>query len=245
MDHTPAPAGFPLDRIGICAEVAAGWHAAWLAALGIGSGCRRGAWVADGPPPFIYWAGIALAPNTPASVLSEAPGTVCDSWALLDLTAAGFREADGDAWMWRDPGALPDGATPAELEIAAASTPDRVVEFEAIGVRGFQGEDARVAPGSLHPPAILANPAMRMLTGTVSGAPVAAAMSYRTARAVGIFGVATVTGARRRGYATALTRALIDPALPTVLASGPETETLYRQLGFRTVGELRHWTRPD
>ena len=68
-------------------------------------------------------------------------------------------------------------------------------------------------------------------------------MSYGTDSAVGIFGVTTIESARGRGYASALTRALIDPALPAVLSPSPEAESLYRRLGFGQVGELCQWHR--
>jgi predicted GNAT family acetyltransferase len=68
-------------------------------------------------------------------------------------------------------------------------------------------------------------------------------MSYRTDAAVGIYGVTTVASARGRGYASALTRALIDPSLPASLSPSPEAESLYRRLGFERAGELRVWQR--
>ena len=51
---------------------------------------------------------------------------------------------------------------------------------------------------------------MTMLTGRVAGKAVSAAMSYRTDIAIGIYGVTTIESARGRGYASALTHALID-----------------------------------
>jgi GNAT superfamily N-acetyltransferase len=119
-----------------------------------------------------------------------------------------------------------------------------VAEFELVSVRGFGGdEDATVDPGSLHPASILADPRMTMLIGRVAGRGVAAATSYRTATAVGIYGVTTVASARARGYASALTRALIDPAVPASLSPSPEAESLYTRLGFEPVGALRQWQR--
>jgi predicted GNAT family acetyltransferase len=84
---------------------------------------------------------------------------------------------------------------------------------------------------------------MTMLIGRVDGRAVAAAMSYRTDRAMGVYGVTTVAAARRRGYASVLTARLIDPDLPAVLSPSPEGERLYRRLGFAGVGELRQWRR--
>ena len=63
--------------------------------------------------------------------------------------------------------------------------------------------------------------------------------------APGVFGVTTIASARRRGYATALTRAsiLADPALPSVLAPSAMAERMYERLGYRRVGELRAWIK--
>jgi predicted GNAT family acetyltransferase len=85
---------------------------------------------------------------------------------------------------------------------------------------------------------------MTMLTGRVAGRAVAAAMSYRLDHVVGIYGVATLASARGRGYASALTASLVDPALPASLSPSPAAESLYRRLGFAGVGELTMWRAP-
>ena len=89
----------------------------------------------------------------------------------------------------------------------------------------------------------LGSNSFHLAIGRVDGEAVAAAMSYRTDRAIGIYGVTTVAAARRRGYASALTARLIDPELPAVLSPSPEGEGVYRRLGFDAVGELRQWRR--
>jgi GNAT superfamily N-acetyltransferase len=240
-----------MDPVALSADAAAAWHAAWLTALGLRSERTATVWRALDAPPFIYWTLITLAPDASLSEFREAQGTVCDSWAALDLTALRFEERDRDGfverarepWFVRARGRLPDESPPPELELVRVSTPPEVAEFEAVSLRGFGGDDASVEPGTIHPPAILADVRMTMLTGRVAGAAVAAATSYRTDAAIGIYGVTTVEAARGRGYASALTRALIDPALPASLSPSPEAESLYRRLGFETVGELRQWSR--
>ena len=240
-----------MEPVALCAETTAGWHASWLAALGLRSERRDSVWRALDPPPVIYWTAITLAPEVPASAVGDARGTVCDSWSVLDLAPFGFDASDRDAfagrarepWFLRPPGELPPEDVPSELEIVRVSTPEEVAEFEDASVRGFGGGDAAVVHGAFHPPSILADTRMTMLTGRVGGNAIAAAMSYRSDEAVGIYGVTTVSIARGRGYATALTRALMDPALPTVLSPSPEAESLYRRLGFGQVGELRQWRR--
>jgi predicted GNAT family acetyltransferase len=85
---------------------------------------------------------------------------------------------------------------------------------------------------------------MHMFLGRVDGRGVAAAMGYLLDDAVGVFGVTTVASARGRGYGTAVTRAalLADTGLPSVLAPSKEAVSMYRRLGFRSVGTLRIWS---
>lgn len=233
------------ERVILCADAVAAWHSAWLASFGQRFDWAEDAWCAIDEPHFIYFAGITLRPDAPATAVAAVPGTVCDSWSCLDLAQFGFRADRSDAWFHREPGPLPAGGTPAELELVHVSTPEEVAEFEAVSVRGFANEEATVAPFSVHPAAILADPRMVMWLGRVDGKAVAAAMSYRTDSAVGVFGVTTIASARRRGYATALTRAsiLADPALPSVLAPSAMAEQMYERLGYRRVGELRAWIK--
>jgi GNAT superfamily N-acetyltransferase len=239
------------DLVAVCTDAAAAWHASWLTALGLRSERRGPVWLALDAPPFIYWTAIPLAPDVSESDVADATGTVCDAWCRLELAPFGFdlRDRDGredtarEPWFVRPPGPLAAEPAPPELEVVRAATPAEVAEFEAVSVHGFAGEDAPVEPGALHPPAVLADERMTMLTGRVDGRPVAAATSYRTDASVGIYGVTTVASARGRGYASALTRELVDAALPASLSPSPEAERLYRRLGFEEVGALRQWSR--
>ena len=234
-----------MDAVAICAETTARWHAAWLSALGLRSEWSDRVWRALDPAPFIYWTAITLAPEATDADVRDAHRTICDSWSALDLEplGLGWEERVREPWFVRQPAAFTGGEAPPELEVVRVAAPADVAEFELVSARGFGGEDATVEV-PFHPPSILADPRMVMLTGRVAGDPVAAAMSYRTHAAVGIYGVATVASARGRGYATALTRALIDPDLPALLSPSPEAERLYGRLGFERVGELRQWHRP-
>ena len=232
-----------VDAVTLSADAAAGWHAAWLTALGLRSERRDGVWRALDPAPVIYWSAITLSPDVPVAAVAGGRGVICDAWSALELGDEGWGVRAREPWFVRPAGELAAEDVPAGLEIVRVSTPPEVEEFELVSVRGFESEDASIEPGAIHPPAILDDARMTMLTGREGGRPVAAAMSYRTDRAVGIYGVTTVASARGRGYASALTRALIDPALPATLSPSPEAESLYRRLGFEPAGELRMWQR--
>ena len=232
------------DPVTLCAEAYAGWHASWLDALGLGFERGGGIWRALDRPPLIYLAAITLEPGVAAEAVAEVPGSVGDVWQDLDLAPHGFRVWRTEPWFHRPPGALAD-PPPSELEIAPVQTPEEVAEFEAVSVRGFGSEDDVLEPGTYHPPSILDDKAMHMFTGRVAGRPVAAAMSYVLDDVVGVFGVATVASARRRGYGAALTRAamLTETGLPAVLAPSEEGAGMYRRLGFEPVGALTIWAR--
>ena len=234
------------DRVALCADAAARWHASWLMALGLQSERDADAWRALEKPPMIYFAGITLRPDVRAAAIAGAPGSICDAWQTLDLTPGGFRVWRKEPWFYRAPGPLVE-TTPPELDIIAVSTPEEVYEFEAVSVRGFGAEADRVEPGAYHPPTILSDDAMKMFIGRVGGKAVAAAMGYRTEDAVGVFGVTTVASARRRGYGAALTRAAIltETGRPAILAPSKEGAGVYARLGFAHIGELSIWVRED
>jgi hypothetical protein len=234
------------DPVSLCVDAVASWHSSWLAALGVRSERDRGVWRALGRPPYIYFAAITLTPDVQAEAVASVHGSICDSWQSLELGPHGFRVWRRDPWYYRDAGAVSFDAAP-ELEVVRVRTAAEVLELEDVSVRGFGGEDARVEPGSIHPPAILDDPRMALFLGRVGGVAVGASMGYRADDVVGVFGVTTVASARRRGYGAALTRAamLIDTGLPAILASSAEGEPLYRRLGFQLVGELSIWVRAD
>lgn len=233
------------DPVALCADAVAGWHAAWLTALGLRSAADADAWRALDRAPHIYFSAITLRPDTPAEAVADTAGAVCDSWLTIDLEPFGFRDWRHEPWFLCALSEPSNHETPPELEIVRVATGEEVEELEAVSVRGFGNEDDTIEPGTVHPPAILDDPRMALWLGRVEGKPVGAAMSYCTDEAVGIFGVTTIASMRRRGYGTALTRAamLVDTGLPSILAPSPEGEGVYRRLGFEHVGELRIWSR--
>jgi hypothetical protein len=231
------------EEVRVCADAVVGWHDSWLRALGCRTEIDADAWRALDPAPIIYFKAITRREEAPLESVAATRGSVCDSWARLDLEPCGFKRFATEPWFYRPAGPLPREDDPAELEIVRVTTPEEVEEFELASIRGFWKEDATIEPGTTHPATILADTRMINWIGRADGRPVAAAMSYRTDDAIGIFGVTTVASARRRGYGTALTRAamLVETDLPAVLDPSEEAEGMYRRLGFRAVGELTKW----
>lgn len=227
----------------MCADAVAAWHTAWLKALGLRSLRDSETWRALDRPPPMYFAAITLRPEVPATAVASVPGSVCDNWQALSLEPFGLKVWRTEPWFHRPPGPV-SVQLPGELEVIRVSTAAEVEEFEAVSVRGFENEDASIAPGAIHPPTILDDPGMSIFLGRVDGRAVGAAMGYLTDDAVGVFGVTVVASARRRGYGTALTCAamLADRGRPCVLSPSPEGAPLYSKLGFSRVGELSIWS---
>lgn len=232
------------DPVALCADAVAGWHASWLSAFGLSWERDADAWRALQAPHFIYFAAITLRPDAPAEAVVTAPGSVCDTWQTLDLAPHGYRVFRQEPWFHRPAGPLLD-PTPPELEVVRATTKVEVEELELVSVRGFGEEDSTIEPETVHPAAVLEDPAMALFIGRVKGKAVGASMGYRTDDAVGVFGVTTVASARRRGYGAALTRAamLTETGLPAILAPSEQGEGVYRRLGFEPVGALTIWSK--
>ena len=230
------------DPVALCADAVTGWHSACLKALGLRFERDAQAWRALDRSPAMYFAAITLRPDAPETAVSGVTGAVCDNWQTLSLESHGLRVWRTEPWFLRPRGPVAI-EQPADLELIQVSTPAEVRELEAVSVRGFENEDATIAPGAIHPPAILEDPNMEMFLGRVNGRAVGAAMGYRTEDAIGVFGVTVVASARRRGYGAALTAAamLPDSGFPSVLAPSPEGAPLYAKLGFERVGELSIW----
>jgi len=231
------------DPVALCADAVAGWHSAWLKALGLRCVRDTLTWRALDRPPAMYFAAITLRPDVPETAVASVPGSVCDNWQTLSLEPFGLKVWRTEPWFHRPPAPV-SVQIPSELEVMRVSTAAEVQEFEAVSVRGFENEDATIPPGAIHPPAILEDHNMEMFLARVDGRAVGGAMGYRTDDAVGVFGVTVVASARRRGYGTALTCVAMLPesGLPCVLAPSPEGVPVYSKLGFSRVGELSIWS---
>jgi GNAT superfamily N-acetyltransferase len=140
---------------------------------------------------------------------------------------------------------LPDGATPAEVEIRSVAHATDLAAVRAVEVDTF-GTPPEVAERFVGP-SMLAEDHVRMFTAWIDGEPVGEASAYRTGTAVGIFGVGVLERARRRGIGTALTltaaRAFGDAADLTWLQPSAMAEGMYGRLGFRSVSRWEVWVR--
>jgi GNAT superfamily N-acetyltransferase len=132
--------------------------------------------------------------------------------------------------------------------IAEHATPEldirRVVDAVGIDTHrqavtaGF-GSDPAVALGTACPD-LLDRPECVVYVGYVDGDPVASGLSWRTGRTVGVYSIATIESARRRGYGAAMTARVVADGVVAgcdvaALQASEMGRPIYERLGFRTV----------
>jgi GNAT superfamily N-acetyltransferase len=97
----------------------------------------------------------------------------------------------------------------------------------------------------------LDDPRVRVVVGAAAGDPVSCALAIRDRSTVGIYVVATLERARRRGYARAVTWAAIDAGRSAwdgtiaILQSTAAGLPVYASLGFETLGTYTEYARPQ
>lgn len=103
---------------------------------------------------------------------------------------------------------------------------------------GF-GADPALAQGNVCA-GLLGWPECVIYVGYADGGPVVSGLGWRTGRTIGVYSIATIPSARRRGYAAAMTaRVVADGALAgcdaAALQASEMGRPIYERLGFRTV----------
>ena len=137
-------------------------------------------------------------------------------------------------------GDVPDG-----LVINRVDTPEALADFERTVVVAFPFRAFASCEGRMWwDAAVLDVDALRLFVGTVDGVPVGTALAFVTPPATGIYMVAVLPAQRRRGIATALTRAAaaVQPGLPSVLVATNAGRPLYHAMGYRCA-DTSHWWR--
>jgi len=89
----------------------------------------------------------------------------------------------------------------------------------------------------------------RIYTGFVEEQPVVAGAGIRSGTTIGIYNIATVPDARRRGFGAAMTQRIIDDGSAdgcdvAVLQASEDGKPIYERLGFRTVVEYDAYCDP-
>jgi GNAT superfamily N-acetyltransferase len=94
-----------------------------------------------------------------------------------------------------------------------------------------------------------ARPAVSMYVGYSDGVAVTTGMGIRTGRTIGVYNIATVEAARRRGLGAAMTMRVVDDGSAAgcdvaILQSSDMGFPVYERLGFRTVVEYVGYVDP-
>jgi GNAT superfamily N-acetyltransferase len=239
-----------LDLRAATAQNLAGWHEVHVGGLGLITEQVDGLWLTTAKLPVIFFSAVGLEPEASAATAARCLAldhwvAVSDPWADLRLDVHGFIPEPEQGWMVKLP--RPAGpvapAPPAELQIERVADADALWDFELAGAAGFGS--AAQPRATWQAPAILRDPTLTILRGRVDGHTVATSMAYHHAGVLGIYGVATLPAARRRGYGTAMTTAAldVDRSIPAVLQPSEMAESLYARLGFEQFATFRSWAR--
>jgi GNAT superfamily N-acetyltransferase len=228
-------------RFGLVDVVAADAGVAFFnTVLALDPGCRSedvlagAAWVEAMGLPVSVQLGDQLE-STVGAALRER-GLVADAWAMPVMALSPIPAA-------RSEGVPGSGGVPDGLEIRIGG----VELFEDFHAASGSGAAFRRILG----PAFLGEPRVRVVVGVVAGDPVSCALAIRDGSTVGIYVVATVERARRRGYARAVTWAAIDAGRSAwdgkiaILQSTAAGLPVYASLGFETLGTYTEYARPD
>ena len=135
----------------------------------------------------------------------------------------------------------------AELEIRRVTDAAGIDVHRQAVTAGF-GSDPAVALGTACPD-LLDRPECVVYVGYADGDVVSSGLGWRTGRTVGVYSIATIESARRRGYGAAMTaRAVADGVVAgcdvAALQASEMGRPIYERLGFRTVVRYAAYVDP-
>jgi GNAT superfamily N-acetyltransferase len=176
---------------------------------------------------------------------SGGPWLLWSAWPTPDLAPLGYQLGGHPPLMAR-PAGTPPMSRPEGLRIEEVNDAEGLAAYERVLIDGFGTHETLgdMPPGGMLPPESIPGPA-RYWIGYADEVPVAAAAAVVGDGIVGIYAVATVPGARGKGYGGAVTDAAArcDPSLPAVLQASDMGRPVYERLGFAKVAEYTLWLR--
>ena len=125
-----------------------------------------------------------------------------------------------------------------ELEIRRVTDATDIDVHRQVVTAGF-GSDRAVALGTACPD-LLDRPECVVYVGYIDGTPVASGLGWRSGSTIGVYSIATVQSARRRGYGTAMTARVVADGVDAgcdvaALQASEMGRPIYERQGFRTV----------
>jgi GNAT superfamily N-acetyltransferase len=96
---------------------------------------------------------------------------------------------------------------------------------------------------------VLDRPGCAVYVGYADGEAVVSGLGWRTGRTIGVYSIATIESARRRGYGAAMTARVMADGVAAgrdvaALQASELGRPIYERLGFRTVVPIRRVRRP-
>jgi ribosomal protein S18 acetylase RimI-like enzyme len=161
-----------------------------------------------------------------------------------DLARAALSAGYAPAWTERSMALHePPAASPliADLDVRAVSTPAEVRDYATVVADANDDPGERERAGLLFHDDTILSPHIAAFVAYVDGAPVSCAMTLVSHGVAGVFYVATVESARRRGLGDALTRMAARAgfdlgARAAWLGASEMGADLYRRIGFSDLG---------
>ncbi len=145
-----------------------------------------------------------------------------------------------------DHAAIAEHASP-ELEIRRVTDAAGIDAHRQVVTAGF-GSDPAVALGTACPD-LLARPECVVYVGYADGDPVVSGLTWRSGRTIGVYSIATIASARRRGYGAAMTARVVADGVVAgcdvaSLQASEMGRPIYERLGFRTVVRYAAYVDP-
>jgi predicted GNAT family acetyltransferase len=139
-------------------------------------------------------------------------------------------------------------ADPAAYEVRLATDRAGIEDHVRTGAAGFDMPEELL--GAVVVPDLLHRDSVAVYVGYTDGEAVSTGLGLRSGRTIGVYNVATVEGARGRGYAAAMTRRVVADGVAAgcdvaILQSSAMGYAIYERLGFRTVIEYMAYVEPD
>ena len=133
----------------------------------------------------------------------------------------------------------------AELDIEEVTDEAGLDAHRRTATAGF-GADPALAQGNVCM-SLLGRPDCVVYVGYADGSPVVSGLGWRTGRTIGVYSIATIPSARRRGYAAAMTARVVADGLgagcdAAALQASEMGRPIYERLGFRAVVRYATYT---
>ena len=146
-----------------------------------------------------------------------------------------------------DPDAIAAHAAPG-LDIRRVIDAAGMEAHRQVATAGF-GSDPAVADGTACAD-LLERPECVVYVGYANGAPIVSGLGWQTGRTIGVYTIATIETARRRGYGAAMTARVVADGVAAgcdlaALQASQMGRPIYERLGFRTVVRYVGYVYPD